>query len=78
MSSLPPCRTSTNIALQQTCINNMVSIATSDFGCAQGDVNCYCANGDFGYGIRDCANEACGSDQAASVIAYGNSYCQSE
>lgn len=66
------------MAFQQTCISNMISIATSDFGCTQGDVACYCAKVDFGYGVRDCANEACGSDQAASVIAYGNSYCQSE
>lgn len=64
-----------NAQLQQTCISNMLAIATNDFGCAQGDVVCYCNNADFGYGVRDCANEACGSEQAASVIAYGTNYC---
>lgn len=53
----------------------MLAIATNDFGCTQGDVVCYCNNADFGYGVRDCANEACDSEQAASVIAYGTNYC---
>ncbi|KKY16885.1 putative cfem domain protein [Diplodia seriata] len=70
LSDLPTCG--------QTCVNNMVSIATNEFGCSQGDVSCQCNNADFGYGLRDCANEACGSQDAASVISYGNSYCASE
>lgn len=68
----------TDAQLQQTCINNMVSIATSEFGCGQSDVSCQCNKAEFGYGVRDCANEACGGSDAASVIAYGNSYCQSK
>jgi hypothetical protein len=62
--------------LQMTCINNMLGIATSSFGCGQGDVLCYCREPNFGYGVRDCANEACGSSEAATVIAFGTQYCQ--
>ena len=55
----------------------MEQIAQSEFGCASGDVKCYCENVDFGYGVRDCANEACSSPKdAATVIAYGVAYCK--
>ena len=54
----------------------MLGIATSSFGCGQGDVLCYCREPNFGYGVRDCANEACGSEEAATVIAFGTQYCQ--
>ncbi|KAF2016922.1 CFEM-domain-containing protein [Aaosphaeria arxii CBS 175.79] len=68
LSDLPPCG--------QTCINNMVGIATSQFGCAVGDVSCYCNEARFGYGVRDCSNQACPSgDDANRVIAYGLNYC---
>lgn len=56
----------------------MISIATSSFGCAQGNVTCYCTNQDFGYGIRDCSNEACSASDAATVIAFGTQYCKGE
>jgi hypothetical protein len=62
-------------AAQQTCITNMLNIASADFGCSAGDAVCYCSNQDFGYGVRDCANEACSSADAGSVIAFGASYC---
>ncbi|OAG05249.1 uncharacterized protein CC84DRAFT_1093842 [Paraphaeosphaeria sporulosa] len=69
--SLPQCG--------QTCVNNMIAIAQSSFGCSSGDVACYCSNQDFGYGVRDCAREACGSDAvAAQVISYGATYCAGE
>lgn len=62
---------------QQTCISNMQSIAQNQFGCAANDAVCYCGNANFGYGIRDCASEACGSQEdAAQVISYGTSYCE--
>lgn len=56
----------------------MIGIASNEFGCATGDVTCYCTNQDFGYGIRDCSTEACGSDVASQVIAFGTAYCQSK
>lgn len=64
--------------LQRTCINSMLGIANSQFGCGQGDVLCYCREPNFGYGVRDCANEACGSNDASTVIAFGTQYCQSK
>lgn len=64
---------------QQTCINNMVQIASSQLGCSAGNVTCYCTQPDFGYGVRDCANEACqNTTEAQSVITFGVSYCSSE
>lgn len=56
----------------------MLGIATAQFGCGQNDVLCYCKEPNFGYGVRDCANEACGSSEASTVIAFGTQYCQSE
>lgn len=44
-------------------------------GCSNTDANCLCNNPDFGYGIRDCSNAACGPDVASSVIAFGEGYC---
>ncbi|KAF2749157.1 hypothetical protein M011DRAFT_466276 [Sporormia fimetaria CBS 119925] len=70
LASLPECG--------QTCITNMLSIANSGFGCGAGDVVCYCSNQDFGYGVRDCSNQACSSpEEAARVIQYGTDYCAS-
>jgi hypothetical protein len=60
---------------QNTCISNMLALAPS-LGCPTANATCLCSNTDFGYGIRDCANEACGSE-AAAIIAYGVSYCAS-
>lgn len=60
----------------QTCISNMINIAQSQFGCNMGNTTCYCANADFGYGVRDCSNEACSAQDAATVIAFGTAYCQ--
>ncbi|KYG44027.1 hypothetical protein M433DRAFT_70375 [Acidomyces richmondensis BFW] len=70
LSSLPACG--------QTCINNMIGLAQSQMGCASGDVSCYCSKPDFGYGVRDCSDQACSnSQQAESVISFGSSYCAS-
>ena len=53
----------------------MIQIASSQLGCSTGDVTCYCREPDFGYGVRDCANEACPSnDDAQTVIAFGTQY----
>jgi len=39
--------------------------------------SCLCSNVNFGYGIRDCSNGACGTAVASTVIAYEAVYCSS-
>jgi hypothetical protein len=39
------------------------------------DAACLCQNPDFANGVRDCGNEACGKEDGASIIAYGQVYC---
>ncbi|PVH71238.1 hypothetical protein DL98DRAFT_660757 [Cadophora sp. DSE1049] len=68
LTSLPTCG--------QLCFNNMVA-QYSALGCASPAPACLCANANFGFGIRDCANGACGTDVAVTVIAYGSAYCSS-
>jgi hypothetical protein len=56
----------------------MLALAPS-LGCeGQANAQCLCKNVNFGYGIRDCSNAACGADVASTVIAYGSSYCSGE
>lgn len=56
----------------------MIQIASSQLGCAAGNVTCYCTEPDFGYGVRDCANQACtNASDATTVISFGTSYCAS-
>lgn len=52
----------------------------SSLGCSSSsDAACLCCNPDFGYGVRDCANQACANAQnAQSVISFGTNYCQSK
>lgn len=65
-----------NALPQQVCMTNMNNIAVNEFNCTQGDILCYCEKINYGYGVRDCANEACASPaDAAAVIAYGTNYC---
>ena len=60
---------------QQTCINNLLGLSPS-FGCPSAEASCLCAEPNFGYGVRDCSNEACGNaDVANQVISYGLAYC---
>ncbi len=59
----------------QLCINNLLAKAPA-LGCSSNDAACVCKNVDFGYGLRDCAIQACGAAQEAAVLAYGTSYCQ--
>lgn len=55
----------------------MIQIASSQLGCSTGNVTCYCNEPDFGYGVRDCSNEACpNASDANEVIAYGLTYCR--
>lgn len=56
-------------------MNNMIALAPS-LGCAANDAACLCKNDNFQWGIRDCSNAVCGSDNAGSVIAFGQSYCK--
>lgn len=53
----------------------MLAIGPS-FGCPLGDAVCYCSRPEFGYGVRDCAAQAC-QDQTnvPSVLNYGATYC---
>ncbi len=44
-------------------------------GCPTPEFGCLCRLVNFGYGIRDCANAACGPEVGAQVIAYGVAAC---
>ena len=68
LAALPACG--------QTCFGNMVAQYAA-LGCASPAPACLCGNVNFGYGLRDCANGACGAVVASSVVAYGSSYCAS-
>jgi hypothetical protein len=54
----------------------MVTAAQKDFGCAAGDIKCYCSKPGFALGLKDCSAQACGADVSSQVVAYGNTYCQ--
>ncbi|KAL8931254.1 MAG: hypothetical protein Q9211_007108 [Gyalolechia sp. 1 TL-2023] len=70
LDSLPDCG--------KTCINNMLGQAQS-LGCQPTDVACLCANQNFGYGIRDCTQEACPpTANRAQVIDFGTMFCASK
>ena len=68
IASLPSCG--------QTCFNNMLA-QYSALGCASAAPSCLCQNVNFGYGLRDCSNGACGTAVASTVIAFGSLYCAS-
>ena len=68
ISSLPSCG--------QTCFSNLIGQYPT-LGCSSPDPSCLCSNVNFGYGIRDCSNGACGTDVASTVIAYETAYCSS-
>ncbi|KFY69350.1 hypothetical protein V496_00285 [Pseudogymnoascus sp. VKM F-4515 (FW-2607)] len=58
----------------QQCVKDMLAQAAA-LGCTSADAACLCNKSDFAYGIRDCANEACGPD-ADKIIAYGTNFCK--
>ncbi|PYI01147.1 hypothetical protein BO78DRAFT_328295 [Aspergillus sclerotiicarbonarius CBS 121057] len=68
ISALPSCG--------QTCFDNMLG-KYSSLGCTSEDPACLCENIDFYYGIRDCANAACGTAVASTVLAFETAYCSS-
>ena len=49
----------------------------TNLGCdSSNDPACLCSSADFGYGIRDCAIQACPSGtDLGSIIQYGLDYC---
>jgi hypothetical protein len=55
-------------------MNNLLG-QYSTLGCASPDPACLGRNVNFGHGIRDCSNGACGTAVASTVIAFGSSYC---
>ncbi|KAK3382116.1 hypothetical protein B0T24DRAFT_1283 [Lasiosphaeria ovina] len=69
---LPPCG--------QICVNNMLSQGP-ELGCptvnGAPDAACLCNKSNFGYGIRDCARQACPSADVGAVVNYGLTYCTS-
>jgi hypothetical protein len=80
-TAVPATSTATGLAALpscgQLCFNNMLAQYAS-LGCAsEQDAACLCENVNFGYGLRDCSNGACGTDVASTVIAFGSSYCAS-
>jgi hypothetical protein len=49
-----------------------------EFNCGATDTACLCKNDDFKFGVRDCAYQSCGDDQAAAkVVAWGEQFCAS-
>jgi len=57
----------------------MENIMEQNYGCEVGNFGCYCSVPEFGFGIRDCANEACGSAPIAQeVISRGSELCAGE
>jgi len=80
-ATAPATSTATGVAALpscgQLCFNNMLA-QYGPLGCASAqDAACLCGNVNFGYGLRDCSNGACGPDVASTVIAFGSSYCAS-
>ena len=65
-----------NLPCYNVCYGGMGMKAVSEFGCKQGDLACYCSKPQYGSGIVDCSNAACGSSQnAQSVISYASAQC---
>lgn len=50
---------------------------SAQFSCASStDYACLCKNANFGYGVHDCAVEAClDNNKANTVINWGNKLC---
>lgn len=56
------------------CVSNMNNKA-SDLGCKSGDMSCLCKTDDYKFGIRDCTQQACPSDDAEKVLAMAVAKC---
>ncbi|WYZ42022.1 hypothetical protein EsH8_V_000917 [Colletotrichum jinshuiense] len=66
LDSLPPCGVS--------CVNSVIA---KGFGCASGDNTCLCKQQDFVFGVRDCASQSCGADEAPKINDYVTGLCAS-
>ena len=55
----------------------MANSKTDELNCKGGDMKCLCQNKDFLYGLRDCSQAVCGSDDAGvkAAVDYGMSVC---
>ncbi|KAK3393899.1 hypothetical protein B0H63DRAFT_555196 [Podospora didyma] len=70
VADLPPCG--------KICVNNMLAQAP-ELDCpivnGQPDPDCLCNQLNFGYGIRDCAAQACLPHEVGPVISHGLAFC---
>jgi len=57
------------------CINNMATIAQTEFQCESSDISCFCTQSNWAYGIRDCTRQACDADQSASAVQWAYARC---
>lgn len=62
-------------SLQQQCFNSVIE---SGLGCDSGDNECLCANQNFGWGLQDCAQEACDAEVSRQLVAFSESLCAGE
>ncbi|KAJ5628855.1 hypothetical protein N7490_011083 [Penicillium lividum] len=59
----------------QTCFDNMLA-QYATLGCNnETDASCLCENINFYFGLRDCSDQACDTDEATAVLAYEIYYC---
>lgn len=61
----------------QVCHDNVMKIGFS--GCMPGDTGCACKSPDFGYALRDCAAQSCGSNDTVpqkQLLSWGAAVCQ--
>ncbi|KAJ5211432.1 uncharacterized protein N7498_003078 [Penicillium cinerascens] len=59
----------------QTCFYNMLA-QYATLGCSSTtDASCLCENINFYYGLRDCSDQACNTDETTAVLAYESYYC---
>ncbi|WEW62020.1 hypothetical protein PRK78_007520 [Emydomyces testavorans] len=63
-------------ACGRMCIQNMLNKAPQ-LGCGNNDMACLCSKIDFGYGVRDCTQQACGGVDLEKIVALGQSMCAS-
>lgn len=68
LSDLPQCG--------QTCVNNMLADSkASELGCSSGDRACLCLNPNFTYGVRDCSQAICSSEEVGNIVDFAINWC---
>ncbi|KAH7327229.1 hypothetical protein BKA65DRAFT_566577 [Rhexocercosporidium sp. MPI-PUGE-AT-0058] len=75
-TSKPTTASKTASSARPTCFNNVIA-QYSTLVCTSLDPSCLCRNVNFGFGIRDSSNGACGTVVASTVIAFQSVYCSS-